>query len=104
MSKRNVKLTPEQFIQRMSEGARSAFEVSYKNPFLLATLYYTEGLSTIEIAEILGCEQRTVRRYMNYYGFKRFTKKFSLLVCYHGIEGALRIMPAEYYPLGVHND
>jgi hypothetical protein len=105
MSKKNVTLTPDQLLGRLAESTtEEVFKFSYKNPWLLATLYYTEGLSTIEIADALGCEQRTVRRYMNYYGFKRFTKKFSLLVKHHGIEGALKIQPAEYYPLGVHND
>jgi hypothetical protein len=104
VSKKNVILTPYQFISRMNEGASHAMEVSYKNPFLLATLYYTEGLSTIQIAELLECEQRTVRRYMNYYGLKRFTKRFSLLVKHHGIEGAQKLMTPEFYPLGIHND
>jgi hypothetical protein len=104
MSKRNVIIPPEVFLSRLNEGASQAFYGSYKNPFLLATLYYTEGLSTIEIAELLGCEQRTVRRYMNYYGLKRYTKKFALLVKHHGIEGALKIQKPEFYPLGVHND
>lgn len=81
-------------------GAQHIHEVSYKNPFLLATLYYTEGMSTVEMAEVLGCEQRTVRRYMNLYGFKRFTKRFSLLVKHHGIEEALKIMSPEFYPVG----
>jgi hypothetical protein len=104
VSKRNVIIPPALFIDRLREGAEHAYYGSYKNPFLLATLYYTEGLSTIEIAELLGCEQRTVRRYMNYYGLKRYTKKFSLLVKHHGIEGALKIQKPEFYPLGVHND
>jgi hypothetical protein len=102
MSKRNVLLTQDEVLQRLSSG--ELFEMTYKNPFLLATLYYTEGLSTVEMASLLGCEQRTVRRYMNYFGFRRFTKKFSLLVKHHGISGALKIQPPEYYPLGVHND
>lgn len=104
MSKKNVTLTPYQLISRLNEGAGHAFEATVKNPFLLATLYYTEGLSTVDIAELLGCEQRTVRRYMNYYGFKRYTKKFSLLVKHHGITKARLLMTPEFYPLGVHND
>jgi hypothetical protein len=104
MSKKNVVLTPNQLLSRLSEGTQHAFTHSYRNPWLLATLYYTEGLSTVEIAELLDCEQRTVRRYMNYYGFKRFTKKFSLLVKHHGIKGALKIQRPEFYPLGIHND
>lgn len=102
MSKKNVILTAEQAIKRMNESDIHSF--SYKNPFVLASLYYTEGLSTIEIAELLGCEQRTVRRYMNWFGLRRFTKRFSLLVKTHGIEGAMKLMKPEYYPLGVHND
>ncbi|PEZ47007.1 hypothetical protein CN367_11595 [Priestia megaterium] len=104
MSKRDVILKGEEVLKRLSEGHSYSHEYSYKNPFLLATLYYTEGLSTIEMAEVLGCEQRTIRRYMNYYGYRRFTKKFALLVKHHGLQGAYKIMKPEYYPLGIHND
>ncbi|AGY47227.1 transcriptional regulator [Bacillus phage Glittering] len=75
------------------------YENSYKNPLLLAYMYYTEGLSTIEIANMLGCEQRTIRRYMNKHGLRRFTKDFSLLVMYHGIEGALKIQDPTFYDI-----
>ncbi|AGY46841.1 hypothetical protein Blastoid_42 [Bacillus phage Blastoid] len=75
----------------------SMYEESYKNPFLLAYMYYTLGLSTIEMANMLECEQRTIRRYMNKYGLRRFTKEFSLLVMYHGIEGALKIQDPTFY-------
>jgi len=104
MSKRNVMLSPYVFINRLSKGAEQAYFLSYKNPFLLTFLYYTEGMSTIDIADVLGCEQRTIRRYMNYYGFRRYTKKFALLVKYHGIKGALKIQAPEFYSLGIHND
>jgi hypothetical protein len=102
MSKRDVKISPEEFVKRLYMA--DIFSFSYKNPFLLASLYYTEGLSTVEIADLLGCEQRTVRRYMNYYGLKRFTKRFALLVKHHGIEEAMKMMTPEFYPLGIHND
>ncbi|AGE60803.1 transcriptional regulator [Bacillus phage Eoghan] len=75
------------------------YENSYKNPLLLAYMYYTEGLSTIEMANMLGCEQRTIRRYMNKYGLRRFTKDFSLLVMYHGVEGALKIQDPTFYDI-----
>ncbi|QKN88231.1 putative transcriptional regulator [Bacillus phage Novomoskovsk] len=75
------------------------YENSYKNPLLLAYMYYTEGLSTIEMANILGCEQRTIRRYMNKYGLRRFTKDFSLLVMHHGVEGALKIQDPTFYDI-----
>lgn len=104
MSERNVVLEPWEVLKRLSEGSQYAHEFSYKNPYLLATLYYTEGLSTIEMAKVLGCEQRTIRRYMNYYGFKRYTKAFAQLVKHHGVRGARQIMRPEFYPLGVHND
>ncbi|WP_202775306.1 helix-turn-helix domain-containing protein [Heyndrickxia sporothermodurans] len=104
MSKKNIVIPAHVALKRLSEGANQAYHMTYKNPFLLAYLYYTEGMSTVEIAEMLDCEQRTIRRYMNYYGFKRFTKKFSLLVKHHGIEGALKLQAPEFYPLGVHND
>lgn len=104
MSKRDVVIPAQEFLVRLSEGAQQAYFMNYKNPFLLAFLYYTEGMSTIEMADLLGCEQRTVRRYMNFYGFKRYTKRFSLLVKFHGVEGALQIQAPEFYPLGVHND
>jgi hypothetical protein len=104
MSKRNVILPANVLLKRLNEGSEYAYMATYKNPFLLATMYYTEGLSTVQIAELLGCEQRTVRRYMNYYGFKRYTKRFALLVKNHGIHGALKIQAPEFYPLGVHND
>jgi len=77
----------------------SIYENTYKNPLLLAYMYYTEGLSTIEIANMLGCEQRTIRRYMNKYGLRRFTKDFSLLVMYHGVEGALKIQDPTFYDI-----
>lgn len=102
MSKRNVQLSVEDFVSRMTQA--NPFQYSYKNPFILAFLYYTEGMSTVEMADLLDCEQRTVRRYMNYYGMKRFTKAYSLLVKNHGIEGALKIKAPEFYPLGIHND
>lgn len=104
MSKRNVMLTADEILSRMAQAGPEMFKFSYKNPFLLATLYYTEGLSTIEMAELLGCEQRTVRRYMNYYGFRRFTKGYALLVKHHGVEGAMKITKPMFYPLGIHND
>jgi hypothetical protein len=105
MSKKNVVIKPEELLTRLAIGAnKHAFSQTYKNPFLLATLYYTEGLSTIEMADLLGCEQRTIRRYMNYYGYNRFTKRFALLVKHYGIDGALKIQAPEFYPIGVHND
>ena len=104
MSRHNVRIPAHEFIDRLSEGAEQAYFMSYKNPFALTFLYYTEGMSTIEIADTLGCEQRTIRRYMNYYGFKRYTKKFALLVKYHGVKGALKIQTPEFYSLGIYND
>lgn len=104
LSKRNVVIPPHEFLKRLSEGTQYAYYMTYKNPFLLAYLYYTEGMSTTEIADLLGCDQRTIRRYMNYYGFKRYTKHFAQLVRHHGIDKALQIQPPEFYPLGVHND
>lgn len=101
---KGIIIPPSEFLKRLEEGSKHAFHMTYKNPFLLAFLYYTEGLSTIEMAEMLGCEQRTIRRYMNYYGMKRFTKRFSLLVKHHGIDGAMKIQKPEFYPLGVHDD
>lgn len=81
-------------------GWKHRTEWSYKNPFVLASLYYTEGMSTVELAELFECEQRTIRRYMNYYGLPRFTKQFSLLVKHHGMAGAKKLMTPEYSPLG----
>lgn len=104
MSKRNVVIPAHEFLKRLLEGTNQAYYMNYKNPFLLAFLYYTEGMSTVEMANLLGCEQRTIRRYMNYYGLKRYTKRFALLVKHHGIEGALKIQKPEFYPLGVHDD
>lgn len=104
MSKKNVTIPANEFVKRLSKGMKHAYEYSYKNPFVLATLYYTEGLSTTEMADLLGCEQRTIRRYMNYYGFRRFTKRFALLVKHYGLDGARKIQEPEFYPLGVHND
>lgn len=102
MSKKDVKLSSLQIAGRLMSA--NPFEKSYKNPFLLGYLYYTEGLSTLEIADLLGCHDRTIRRYMNYHGFKRFSKRFALLVEAHGVEKALEMSPPEFYPLGVHND
>lgn len=86
--------------KRLLDAEKHRTEWSYKNPFVLASLYYTEGMSTIDIAELFGCEQRTVRRYMNYYGLPRFTKRFSLLVKHHGMNGAKQLMNPEYYSVG----
>jgi hypothetical protein len=102
MSRHNVVLTPEEFVRRWNNA--DVFSFSYKNPFVLASLYYTEGLSTVEMADLLGCEQRTIRRYMNYYGLKRFTKDFALLVKHHGLEKALQMKKPTFYPLGRHDD
>lgn len=87
---------------RIEEAEKFTF--SYTNPHVLAALYYCEGLSTTQIAEHLGCHVRTVRRYMNYYGFKRFTKHFSQLVRHHGIDGAMKIQDPEYNSIGAWND
>jgi hypothetical protein len=102
MSKYNVVISPEEFAKRLSEA--DVFSFSYKNPFVLACLYYVEGMSTVEMAELLGCEQRTIRRYMNYYGLKRFTKDYAFLVKQYGIKGALSMRKPTFYPLGRHND
>lgn len=80
------------------------FSFSYRNPHILAALYYCEGLSTTQIAEHLGCHKRTVRRYMNYFAMPRFTKHFSQLVRHHGIDGARQIQDPEYFPIGAWND
>lgn len=102
MSKRDVKLTGEQWTERMLSADVS--EYSYKNPYLLATLYYTEGLSTNDMADLLKCEERTIRRYMNYYGFRRFHKSFAQLVKHYGITRAKQLGEVKFYPLGIHND
>lgn len=80
------------------------FSFSYKNPHVLAALYYTEGLSTTQIAEHLNCHKRTVRRYMNYFAMPRFTKHFSQLVRHHGIEGARQIEDPSFYKIGDWTD
>lgn len=100
--KQPIVLTPATITRRLFNN--HVFEYTYKNPFLLAYMYYTEGLSTVDIANFLGCEQRTVRRYMNYYGFRRFTKSYAQLVNIHGIEDAQKIKAPEFYPLGKYND
>jgi hypothetical protein len=80
------------------------FSFSYKNPHILAALYYVEGLSTTQMAEHLSCHKRTIRRYMNYFAMPRFTKHFSQLVRHHGIDGARQIQDPEFGDLGVWND
>lgn len=80
------------------------FSFSYKNPHVLAALYYTEGLSTTQIADHLGCHKRTIRRYMNYFAMPRFTKRFGQLVRCHGIDGARKIEDPSYYEIGRWND
>lgn len=80
------------------------FSFSYRNPHILAALYYCEGLSTTQIAEHLGCHKRTVRRYMNYFAMPRFTKHFSQLVRHHGIDGARQIQDPEFNSIGAWND
>lgn len=86
------------FVERLFTG--NPEEYSVRNPFLLATYYYLDGLSTLEIAEALGVHDRTVRRYMNYFMLHRFTKRYSKLVQYHGIDGAKQISEPEYNPIG----
>lgn len=103
MANKEIKLTPSEVVTRILVKA-DPFGYTYKNPFLLATLYYTEGKSTYEIADLLNCHDRTVRRYMNYFGFKRFTGRFSQLVEYHGIEHAMKIEQPSFMPLGRYND
>ena len=88
--------------KRMDDAPK--FDFSYKNPHILAALYYCEGLSTTQIAEHLSCHKRTVRRYMNYFAMPRFTKRFGQLVRCHGIDGAMKIQDPEYSELGAWND
>ncbi|PEM64453.1 helix-turn-helix domain-containing protein [Bacillus toyonensis] len=80
------------------------FSFSYRNPHILAALYYCEGLSTTQIADHLGCHKRTVRRYMNYFAMPRFTKRFGQLVRCHGIDGARKIEDPTYYEVGDWTD
>ena len=87
---------------RMEEADKFSF--SYRNPHILASLYYCEGLSTTQIAEHLGCHKRTIRRYMNYFAMPRFTKHFSQLVRHHGIDGARQIQDPEFGEVGDWTD
>lgn len=102
MSKRDIHIPMGEWAQRMLTADPSEF--NYKNPYLLASLYYTEGLSTREMAFYLNCEERTIRRYMNFYGFRRFHKSFAQLVKHYGIKEAKNMAVPQFYPLGVHND
>lgn len=72
-------------------------EFSYRNPFVLATMYYVDGYSTVEMAQMLSCHDRTIRRYMDKYGLRRYTKTFSAYVHLYGIERALEVSTPEYY-------
>ncbi|MCU5407982.1 helix-turn-helix domain-containing protein [Bacillus cereus] len=87
---------------RMEEADKFSF--SYKNPHILAALYYVEGLSTTQMAEHLSCHKRTIRRYMNYFAMPRFTKHFSQLVRHHGIDGARQIEDPSFYKIGDWTD
>ncbi|PGL88574.1 helix-turn-helix domain-containing protein [Bacillus thuringiensis] len=87
---------------RMEEADKFSF--SYKNPHILAALYYVEGLSTTQMAEHLSCHKRTIRRYMNYFAMPRFTKHFSQLVRHHGIDGARQIQDPEFGDIGDWTD
>lgn len=87
---------------RMEEADKFSF--SYKNPHILAALYYVEGLSTTQMAEHLSCHKRTIRRYMNYFAMPRFTKHFSQLVRHHGIAGARQIQDPEFGDIGDWTD
>lgn len=100
--KNGIVIPAEVVAQRMFQA--NVFEFSYKNPFMLAYLYYTEGMSTVELANLLGCEQRTIRRYMNYYGMRRFEKGFSQLVKAHGVQKAMQLQAPKFYPLGRYDD
>jgi len=97
-----IEKTLEEKHMRVERADKFAF--SYQNPHVLATLYYTEGLSTTQIAEHLSCHKRTIRRYMNYYGMRRFTKHFSQLVRHHGIENAMKLAEPEFNNIGAWND
>jgi AraC-like DNA-binding protein len=76
------------------------YEQSVDNPLLLGVMYYTFGLSLNEIAEEFGVSPRTIRRRMDFFGFHRHEEDFSMLVKYHGIENALKLMEPKYKPLG----
>lgn len=72
-------------------------EFSYRNPYVLAVMYYVDGYSTVHMAEMLNCHDRTIRRYMDRYGLRRYSKKFSAYVHLYGIEKALEVATPEYY-------
>jgi len=91
-------MTPTEIGKRFMNANRG--EWTYKNPFVVAALYYVEGMSTVDISKELGCTHRTLRRYMNYYGMPRFTKRFSVLIKIHGIKLAKELCEPEYYPIG----
>lgn len=97
-----IEQTHKERLTRIDQAEKFTF--SYTNPYVLAALYYTEGLSTTQIADHLGCHKRTIRRYMNYFGMKRFTKHFSQLVRHHGIDGARQIQDPEFGEVGDWTD
>ena len=52
-------------LEAIADGARA--EHPWRDPAVLATLYYEEGLTQAEIADRLGTSQRTVGRWMRRY-------------------------------------
>ena len=81
----------------LNQDPEVVHEFSYRNPYVLAVMYYVDGYSTVHMAEMLGCHDRTIRRYMDRYGLRRFTKQFSAYVHLYGIEQAVEIATPEYY-------
>lgn len=90
----------EVFVKRLLDNQNKIYEYSVQNPFLLSTMYYCMGMSVSEIADELGVHERTVRRKMDFYGFRRFSDRFSMLVKVHGIRNAMKMEEPTFNPLG----
>jgi AraC-like DNA-binding protein len=83
----------EEFFERQVEASYRGwvYERSYRNPNMLSFFYYTQGFSLSDMAEIFGVHPKTVSRWMNYYGYRRFSEQFAQLVQHHGINNARKL-------------
>lgn len=90
--------SPEEFMARVANAMQAGItaSVNYENPFALQFMYYTEGMSLKDMAEVLECHPKTIARWMNYYGLNRRSSGSAQLIASHGPEMAAIIGRIRY--------